>query len=241
MFLNKFLHNLQNNIMLTIFFRGLIIFAVLLVIIRLMGKRQIGEMEPFELVITLVISEIACIPMGDSSIPLIYGIVCILTLYVVHQFIVLLMKNSKLQSLISGKPLLVINKNGIDKELLKKLNMQTCDLLQAIRSAGFFSIDEIKYALMETNGQLSVIPKKNLEEKQQRLPIPVILDGRWSEDDLKQHNISKDKAETLIKRHKLKLKNIMLFTVDETNHVVIQPANRPIFCFDLMQKEEQLI
>ena len=80
--------------MLTIFFRGLIIFAVLLVIIRLMGKRQIGEMEPFELVITLVISEIACIPMGDRSIPLIYGIVCILTLYVVHQFIVLLMKLS---------------------------------------------------------------------------------------------------------------------------------------------------
>lgn len=105
--------------MLTIFFRGLIIFAVLLVIIRLMGKRQIGEMEPFELVITLVISEIACIPMGDRSIPLIYGIVCILTLYVVHQFIVLLMKSSKMQSLISGKPLLVINKNGIDKELLK--------------------------------------------------------------------------------------------------------------------------
>ena len=188
--------------MLTIFFRGLIIFAVLLVIIRLMGKRQIGEMEPFELVITLVISEIACIPMGDRSIPLIYGIVCILTLYVVHQFIVLLMKSSKMQSLISGKPLLVINKNGIDKELLKKLNMQTSDLMQAIRSAGYFSVEEIQYALMETNGQLSVIPKKNLEEQQQRLPIPLIFDGKWSEDDLKQHGVDRSKAEALLQKHK---------------------------------------
>ena len=227
--------------MLTIFFRGLIIFAVLLVIIRLMGKRQIGEMEPFELVITLVISEIACIPMGDRSIPLIYGIVCILTLYVVHQFIVLLMKSSKMQSLISGKPLLVINKNGIDKELLKKLNMQTSDLMQALRSAGYFSVEEIQYALMETNGQLSVIPKKNLEEQQQRLPIPLIFDGKWSEDDLKQHGVDRSKAEALLQKHKIKLKNVMLMTVDETNHVVIQPNNRPIFSFDLTRKEEKLL
>lgn len=146
--------------MLTIFFRGLIIFAVLLVIIRLMGKRQIGEMEPFELVITLVISEIACIPMGDRSIPLIYGIVCILTLYVVHQFIVLLMKSSKMQSLISGKPLLVINKNGIDKELLKKLNMQTSDLMQAIRSAGYFRWRKFSTRLWKQTDSFPSSPKK---------------------------------------------------------------------------------
>ena len=92
--------------MLTIFLRGLIIFGLLLVVIRLMGKRQIGEMEPFELVITLVISEIACVPMGDKNIPLTYGVVCILTLYIVHQVIVLLSKNTKMQSIISGKPII---------------------------------------------------------------------------------------------------------------------------------------
>ena len=85
--------------MLTIFLRGIILFTLLLVVIRLMGKRQIGEMEPFELVITLVISEIACIPMGDKNIPLTYGIVSILTLYVIHQFIILLSKNTKIHNL----------------------------------------------------------------------------------------------------------------------------------------------
>ena len=135
----------------------------------------------------------------------------------------------------------VAEKAGIDKELLKKLNMQTSDLMQAIRSAGYFSVEEIQYALMETNGQLSVIPKKNLEEQQQRLPIPLIFDGKWSEDDLKQHGVDRSKAEALLQKHKIKLKNVMLMTVDETNHVVIQPNNRPIFSFDLTRKEEKLL
>jgi len=119
--------------------------------------------------------------------------------------------------------------------------MQTSDLMQAIRSAGYFSVEEIQYALMETNGQLSVIPKKNLEEQQQRLPIPLIFDGKWSEDDLKQHGVDRSKAEALLQKHKIKLKNVMLMTVDETNHVVIQPNNRPIFSFDLTRKEEKLL
>ncbi|MDY5677546.1 MAG: DUF421 domain-containing protein, partial [Eubacteriales bacterium] len=177
--------------MLTIFLRGLIIFGLLLVVIRLMGKRQIGEMEPFELVITLVISEIACVPMGDKNIPLTYGVVCILTLYIVHQVIVLLSKNTKMQSIISGKPMLVIDKSGINVAAVKQLNMQVNDLMQSLRNTGYFSVEEIEYALMETNGQLSVIPKKSMENKQKSLPVPLILEGKWCEDELTQHGIDR--------------------------------------------------
>ena len=208
--------------MLTIFLRGLIIFGLLLVVIRLMGKRQIGEMEPFELVITLVISEIACVPMGDKNIPLTYGVVCILTLYIVHQVIVLLSKNTKMQSIISGKPMLVIDKSGINVAAVKQLNMQVNDLMQSLRNTGYFSVEEIEYALMETNGQLSVIPKKSMENKQKSLPVPLILEGKWCEDELTQHGIDREKIGNMLFKKRVKVKDVVFLTVDQHDHFVLQ-------------------
>lgn len=208
--------------MLTIFLRGLIIFGLLLVVIRLMGKRQIGEMEPFELVITLVISEIACVPMGDKNIPLTYGVVCILTLYIVHQVIVLLSKNTKMQSIISGKPMLVIDKSGINVAAVKQLNMQVNDLMQSLRNTGYFSVEEIEYALMETNGQLSVIPKKSMENKQKSLPVPLILEGKWCEDELTQHGIDQQKIGNMLFKKRVKVKDVVFLTIDQNDHFVLQ-------------------
>ena len=208
--------------MLTIFLRGLIIFGLLLVVIRLMGKRQIGEMEPFELVITLVISEIACVPMGDKNIPLTYGVVCILTLYIVHQVIVLLSKNTKMQSIISGKPMLVIDKSGINVAAVKQLNMQVNDLMQSLRNTGYFSVEEREYALMETNGQLSVIPKKSMENKQKSLPVPLILEGKWCEDELTQHGIDREKIGNMLFKKRVKVKDVVFLTIDQNDHFVLQ-------------------
>ena len=187
-----------------------------------MGKRQIGEMEPFELVITLVISEIACVPMGDKNIPLTYGVVCILTLYIVHQVIVLLSKNTKMQSIISGKPMLVIDKSGINVAAVKQLNMQVNDLMQSLRNTGYFSVEEIEYALMETNGQLSVIPKKSMENKQKSLPVPLILEGKWCEDELTQHGIDREKIGNMLFKKRVKVKDVVFLTVDQNDHFVLQ-------------------
>jgi len=224
--------------MLIIFVRAIILFALLLAVMRMMGKRQIGEMEPFELVITLVISELACIPMADRSIPITYGVVAILTMFVIHQIIVLLSKNSSMQKILSGKPVLVVDKQGINGYALKEMNMQVNDLLQALRNAGYFSIEEIDYGLMETNGQLSVIAKKKMEDKQQSLPIPVIMDCKWNEDDAKRYDINKQKVFALLAKHHLKESTVRLFTVDSNNHVFIQPTKRPYFTLDLQKGEE---
>ncbi|MBQ2894234.1 MAG: DUF421 domain-containing protein, partial [Clostridia bacterium] len=129
--------------MIIVFLRAIILFAVLLFTMRLMGKRQIGEMEPFELVITLVISELACIPMADRSIPITFGIVAILTMFVIHQAILLLSKNKKMQTVINGKPVMVIDSHGIDVQALNSLNMTVGDILQSMRSAEYFSLEEI--------------------------------------------------------------------------------------------------
>ncbi|MBO5773168.1 MAG: DUF421 domain-containing protein [Clostridia bacterium] len=216
--------------MLIIFFRAIILFAVLLVVMRLMGKRQLGEMEPFELVITLVISELACIPMADRSIPLTYGIVAILTMFIIHQIIVIMSKNASMQKIISGKAVVVYDKKGINLFALKQMNMQVADLLQALRTTGHFSFEEVLYGVMETNGQLTVVPKKSFEEKQQTLPVPVILDGKWDEEDIKRNGIDKRIIEDFVKKCGYKVKDVAMLTVDQENRIVVQFMRGELFC-----------
>lgn len=215
--------------MIIIFIRAIILFAVLLFAIRLMGKRQIGEMEPFELVITLVISELACIPMSDRSIPITFGIVAILTMFVIHQFILILSKSMKMQGLINGKPVMVIDPNGIDVAAIKGLNMHVGDILQAMRTAEYFSLEEITYGIMETNGQLTVIANKQMEEKQQTLPVPLILEGKWNKEEIEQHGFSQKALDKLLEQEHIKLKNVVLMALDENNRMTLQPRKGSIY------------
>ncbi|MCM1289402.1 MAG: DUF421 domain-containing protein [Corallococcus sp.] len=214
--------------MIIIFLRAIILFAVLLFSIRLMGKRQIGEMEPFELVITLVIAELACIPMADRSIPITFGIVAILTMFVIHQVILLLSRNNKMQSIINGKPVMVIDSDGVNVQALKSLNMHVNDLLQSMRAAEYFSLEEIAYGIMETNGQLTVIANKQMEQRQQTLPAPVILEGKFCEDEITQNKFAKEDLQQILQREKLKLKNVVLLAIDENNRMTLQPRNGKI-------------
>ena len=224
--------------MLIIFLRAVILFAVLLFTIRLMGKRQIGEMEPFELVITLVISDLACIPMADRSIPITFGIVAILTMFVVHQAIVLLSKNETFQKVLSGKPVVVIDKGGINLFALKRMNMQVNDLLQALRATNHFSIEEVDYGIMETNGQLTVVANKEVCDKQQTLPVPVILEGKWDEEDVSRNNVDKDAILSELAKRKIKLKNVVLLTVDENGRMALQAKNRKIEYFNAKERAQ---
>lgn len=218
--------------MIIVFLRAIILFIVLLVVIRLMGKRQIGEMEPFELVITLIIAELACIPMADRSIPISFGVVAMLSIFVVHQFIVLLLRNEKLQQVISGKPVMVIDKQGINTSALAKMNMQVMDLLQSVRTAGYFSIEEISYGLMETNGQLSVVPNKEFSATQ-TLPVSIIVEGKWNEGDVEGYKIDKQKVLDFLQKHRIRYKNVILLTIDGNNHCLLQAKGKHYFTCDI--------
>ena len=214
--------------MIIIFIRAIILFAVLLFAIRLMGKRQIGEMEPFELVITLVIAELACIPMADRSIPITFGIVAILTMFVIHQLILLMSHSDKLQGIINGKPVMVINNGTIDVQALKSLNMHVNDLFQSMRAAEYFSLEEITYGIMETNGQLTVVSNKQLENKQQTLPVPLILEGKWNDDNINGNGFDKQNLRALLQARRIKIKNVVLLAIDENNRTTTQSRNKPI-------------
>ena len=121
-----------------IFIRTVIIFITLFFVMRLMGKRQIGEMQPYEFVITLIIADLACIPMADTSTPLLYGVIAILTVYLLHQLVCVLdLSFQSAKTVLSGRTSVVINKNGIDDSQLKANNLNVSDLIQSLRSQGY--------------------------------------------------------------------------------------------------------
>ena len=168
-----------------VFIRTIVIFVALLIIMRLMGKRQIGEMQPYELVITLIIADLACIPMEDPSTPLLYGIVAIVTVYFLHQTVCLIdLKISSARKFLSGSPSIVLNKNGIDDTQLKKNNLDVSDLIESLRSAGYFSLDSVEYALYEAGGSFSALPKANYEQKQNSLPVVIVNEGKFDKKNV---------------------------------------------------------
>ncbi len=213
--------------------RTAIVFATLLVIMRLMGKRQIGEMQPFELVITLLIAELACIPMADASVPLLYGIVSVLTIYVLHEIVTLLdLKVKPLKSFISGKPSLVVNKNGIDDYQLKRNNLDVSDLIESLRSAGYFSLDCIDYALYESNGTFSALPKENYEQMQTSLPLVIVDNGKYDAKNLEITGLGYEFFDELLRAQGVKkVKRVLVLTADGEGKIYLQEKGKKFRTF----------
>ena len=219
--------------------RTAIIFIVLLIIMRLMGKRQIGEMQPFELVITLLIAELACIPMADVSIPLLYGIISVLTIFILHEIMTLLdLKLKPLKAFISGKPSVVINKNGIDDYQLKRNNLDVSDLIESLRSAGYFSLDAIDYALYEANGTFSALPKQDYEQMQTSLPIVIIDNGKYDQKNLEITGLEQSFFDDILKEQNIKrAKDVLVLTADGTGKIYLQVKKRKFSTFSVAYPE----
>lgn len=194
--------------------RALIIFITLVVVMRLMGKRQIGEMQPFEFVITLIIADLACVPMADVSIPLIYGIVGVLALFVLHQFVSMVEQSSDFFRLaVSGKPSIVIDKNGVNMKELKKNNMGIEELIESMRAMGYFSLDDLDYAIFESNGKLSALEKQN-NEGGSGLSIILVKNGKTVGKNLKVIGSNENEIITYLKAEGESLKKTEVMTVD---------------------------
>lgn len=203
--------------------RTAIIFLVLLVIMRLMGKRQIGEMQPFELVITLLISELACIPMADASVPLLYGVVSVVTIFVLHELVTLIdLKGKPFKALLSGKPSVVVNKSGIDAYELKRNRLDVSDLIESLRSAGYFSLDSIDYALYEANGTFSALPKQGYESGQNSLPLVILSSGKFDGKNLKFSGLEQSFFEELLRREGVRQRDVLVLTADGAGKIYLQ-------------------
>lgn len=193
-----------------------------------MGKRQIGEMQPFELAITLIIADLACIPMTDVSIPLVYGVVAIFSIFLLHQILTLCSeKSEKLNALISGSPCLVIDPQGLRYKDIKKLNVSISDLLENVRTAGYCGFEEIQYAIMETSGNLSVVANEKQQPNKSFSQI-LVSNGKYSEEHLQYYHIKKETVEGFIKKYGEKsVKDILVCTINEDGDVYLQSKTKP--------------
>ena len=218
-----------------IFIRIVIIFITLFVVMRLMGKRQIGEMQPYELVITLIISDLACIPMADNTIPLLYGIIAILTVYFLHQVVCLLDLNSRTaKALLSGTPSIVLNKNGIDDTQLKKNNLDVSDLIESLRVKGYFALDAVEYALYESEGMFSALPKKDYESLQASLPILLIDEGKFVEENIQMTTRNEGYYLDILREQGCdELKKVLVMTVDGKGKIYLQLKGNPYEVIEL--------
>jgi len=204
--------------MFNLIIRTMLLYFYLVSIMRLMGKRQLGQLEPVDLVIALMISELATLPMEDNRIPLIYAFVPITTLVVLQiTTSVIELKSEKLRTLLNGEPSILVKDGKVDIKELRHLRYNLDDLLEELRLKGYFNLNEIHYAIMETNGDISILPKNscsppnredlNVKVQDEPLPLPIILDGninygnlqlinkdeKWLDKKLKQFNIENPK------------------------------------------------
>ena len=208
--------------MLNAFLRTVILFFVTAIVLRLMGKRQLAQLQPYEVVITLMISDLATLPMGDVEIPLLGGVVAIVTLLLLHSLLSLLsFASMRMRRVICGRPSVLVRDGRICEKELTRLCFDLSDLMEGIRSAGLIGLHETGCVVLETNGTLSVFPSSDnmpltrgdqqLPQVYDGIPLTLILDGKlqeralriggldagWLHRILHDHGIEKD-ADVLI-------------------------------------------
>lgn len=183
--------------MLITFIRSILLYVIILAVVRLMGKREIGQLQPFELVISIMIADLASIPMTDTGIPIQNGIIPILGLLFMHLIISMInMKSIRAREIICGKPTIIIYRGKISEKALVRERFTINELEERLRSANITSIGDVEYAILETSGQLTVIPKPNkrgtipedfgIEPEYEGIPYDLVIDGVVMTDNLKE-------------------------------------------------------
>lgn len=219
--------------------RTILLYIVIILAIRIMGKRQIGELQTSELVVTLLISDIAAIPMQNTEQSLLSGIVPILILIVCEIIISFLMlKRAGFRRIICGKPIVIISDGKINQSEMHRLRMSTEDLSEELRQQGIFNIEDVGFAIVETNGKLSVLkkPEKDIptaeelgiKTKDKGLEVVVISDGEISKYSLKICGLNRDWLFDILKKENTELNDVFLMIANRQGEYKIIEKERKI-------------
>ena len=211
--------NIIGDNMSLVIIRAFIIYVFVIVAVRIMGKRQVGELKPHELVITFLISSTATIPLQDNNMPLLNCIVPVL-LFVSLEIIVavLSVKSVKFRNLIQGRPIVIIDKGKIDEKKLRQLRFTVDDLCDALRQQGYWDIAEVQNAVIETNGSISADNVKiSVDDK--GLHTAIVIDGKPVEEYFKDKSIKLSEIELLLSANGKEAKKLLLMTVDDNGNV----------------------
>lgn len=211
--------------MLITFIRAVILYIVVLVVMRLMGKREIGQLQPFELAIAIMIADLASVPMSELGIPITNGIIPILALLVMYMIIsVLNMKSVNIRKIVSGQPSLLIYRGKIDEKVLKRERITVNELQERLRVDNIFNLADVEYAILETNGQVTVIQKPekrnlmpedfNIVPEYEGIPYDLVVDGKVMKENLKAIGRDEVWLEKQLKKFDTAPKNTLIATMD---------------------------
>ena len=215
------------------FIRTVILYLLIIAGIRLMGKRQVGELEPSELVLDLIIADLAAVPMQDFGIPLLSGIVPILTLLCITMVLsVLTMKSVRFRAVICGRPSIIVENGKIRQSEMRRNRFTVDELMEELRLKGVTDLSKIKYAVLETNGQLSVLHyaddlpvtagQMQLKPEEKGLPVVIINDGRVLDHNLRLRGLDREWLAKQLEAGGVKrTQEVFLLTVDERNNTYL--------------------
>lgn len=219
-------------IMFVTIIRTVILYFIVICVVRLMGKRQIGELQPSELVITLLLSEIIAMPMEDNDIPLISTVIPVMLLVTLEIITsAISMKSLKFRFLVQGHPIIIIRDGELQQKEMKKLRLTIDDILEALRQKDIFDISLVAYAIIETNGRMSVMLKPDFEtvtnknagiaSEDSGIPCVVITDGQIERSAFEDCNMTDEKLKSIIKKQNIDVGNTLLMTVDKSGKAVV--------------------
>ena len=216
------------------FIRTLIIYLVAILAVRIMGKRQIGELKPHELVITILVSETASMPLDGNNVPLSNMLVPIM-LFVSLEIIVsaISMKSLSFRNILQGKPIFVIRKGKLDEKQLKRMRLTMDDLIDAVRQKDIFDISTVQEAVVETNGSISVLQKAEeapvtpkqmkLSVKEESVPMTIVIDGKPVTEYFGEEKTETHRIELIVKNTGEDIRDIMLLTIDDKGNTFVIP------------------
>ncbi len=211
--------------MLITFFRSIVLYIIVLIVMRLMGKREIGQLQPFELAISIMIADLASIPMTEIGIPLSNGIIPILGLLVMHLIISMInLKSNKAREIICGKPRILIYRGKIDEEALKKERFSINELEEKLRSNNIMNLGDVEYAILETSGEVTVVQKPNkrntipedfgIMPEYEGISYDLIIDGKVMTDNLNKIGKNYEWLRKQVEKFNLKPDEVLIATID---------------------------
>ncbi len=187
--------------MLILFLRAVLLYVFILFILRMTGKRQIADLQPFDLIITMAIADLASTAIADTDIPLLYSVVPILALYLVQQAVAFLsLRSRRFRTFVCGSPLLLVREGVLQEGIMRQANYTVSDLSDHLRAQQVFDLKSVQYAILETNGSLSVLEKQKADQPQPRLSYMLVLDGELCRTALKHLRIRPKALKELLRR-----------------------------------------
>lgn len=219
--------------MINIFIRVLILYILVLITMRLMGKRELGQMQPFELVIAIMIADLASVPMSDTGIPITNGIIPILALLLIQLIISLInLKSIRARSILCGIPSILIYRGKIDEKVMKKEKFTINELQERLRQNNVFNIGDVEYAILETSGQVTVIQKPEkrntipedfgIVPEYEGIPYDLVIDGKVMYENLKAIGRDYNWLLKQVEKFKIKPEEALIVTFDGKGQIFCQ-------------------